>query len=106
VYVSITRTDTSELPVDTATIVGEEMERWLRDMEGFEGLMLLARPGETLGLAFWASEEIAQRHAATRAEFRERMISIAGARIESVEGYDVAFSRLGPGFGQERGEVG
>jgi hypothetical protein len=101
VYVSITKTDTGELPVDTAAIVGEEMERWLRDMEGFEGLMLLARPGETLGLAFWASEEVAQRHAETRAAFRERMLSIAGARIVSVEGYEVAFSRLGPGFAGE-----
>ncbi len=97
-YVSITRTDTSDLPDDTAAIVGEEMERWLRDMEGFEGLLLLSRPGETLGMAFWANEEIAQRHSDARAAFRERMISIAGARIEGVVGYEVTFSRLGPGF--------
>lgn len=41
--------------------VGEEMERWLRGLEGFEGFRLLTRPGETLGVAFWASREVAQR---------------------------------------------
>ena len=97
-FVSITYTDTTGAPPEEGPIVGEEMDRWLRDMEGFEGLVLLTRENEAIGLAFWASEEIAERHSAIRAQFRERMLAIAGARIERVEGFDVAYVRLGPGF--------
>lgn len=97
-FVSITYTDTTGAAPEEGPIVGEEMDSWLRDMEGFEGLLLLTRENEAIGLAFWASEEIAERHSALRAEFRERMLAIAGARIERVVGYDVAYARLGPGF--------
>lgn len=97
-HVSVTKTDTAAESVEIATIVGEEMERWLRDMDGFEGFVVLTRPGEALGLAFWRDEEVAERHRAVRAEFRERMLSIAGVTIESVQEYEVAFARLGPAF--------
>jgi hypothetical protein len=98
VFVSITRTKTDDDAVELATIVGEEMERWLRDMEGFRGFMLVSRPGESLGLAFWESREIAERLEPVRAQFRERMLSIAGVEIEAVDGYEVAYTRLGAGF--------
>jgi hypothetical protein len=94
VYVSITTTDTGEAPKDEGPIVGEEMDGWLRELDGYRGLVLLSGSGVTLGLAFWDSREAAERHAAVRAEFRERMLTIAGARIERVDGYDVAFSRV------------
>jgi hypothetical protein len=94
VFVSITTTDTTGTPEEEATIVGEEMDGWLRELDGYRGLMLLAAPGLTLGLAFWESEEAARRHEELRAEFRERMLTIAGARIERVDGYDVAYSRV------------
>jgi hypothetical protein len=94
VYVSITTTDTTGTPEEEALMVGEEMDSWLRGLDGFRGLMLLASPGVTLGLAFWESEEAAKRHEELRAEFRERMLTIAGARIERVEGFDVAFARV------------
>lgn len=93
-FVSITTTDTSGSAEEDGPIVGEEMDGWLRELDGYRGLVLLSRPGVTLGLAFWDSREAAERHAAVRAEFRERMLGIAGAKIESVEGYDVAFSRV------------
>lgn len=93
-YVSITTTDTTGTPESEGPIVGEEMDGWLRELDGYRGLVLLAREGVTLGLAFWESEEAAKRHENVRAEFRERMLTIAGARIERVDGYDVAFSRV------------
>jgi hypothetical protein len=67
-------------------------------MEGFEGLLLLAGEGRALGLAFWASREVAEYHAVARAEFRERMLGVAGVRIEDVVDYEVAFARFGPGL--------
>ena len=93
-YVSVTTTDTTGTQEQEALMVGEEMDSWLRGLEGFRGLMLLSAPGVTLGLAFWESEEAARRHEELRAEFRERMLTIAGARIERVDGYDVAFARV------------
>ena len=93
-FVSVTTTDTTGTPEEEATIVGEEMDSWLRELDGFRGLVLLAAPGVTLGLAFWETEEAARRHESVRSEFRERMLTIAGARIERVDGYDVAYSRV------------
>ena len=93
-HVSITTADASGASPEEAQIVAEEMDAWLRDLAGYRGLVLLTRPGETLGLAFWESREAAERQSALRAEFRERMLTIAGARVVGVEGYDVTFSRV------------
>lgn len=97
-YVSHTTVDTAGQPLAVATAVAEEMERWLRDLEGFEGLVLLAGEHRAVGLAFWESREVAERHAVLRAQFRERMLAIAGVRVEEVVDYDVVFARLGPGL--------
>ena len=97
-YVSHTTVDTAGQPFEVAAAVAEEMERWLRDLEGFEGLVLLAGESRAVGLAFWESREVAERHAVLRAQFRERMLAIAGVRVEEVVDYDVAFARLGPGL--------
>jgi hypothetical protein len=94
VYASITRCDPLESAPEDGTPVGEEMDGWLHGLEGYRGLLVLTRPGEVLGIAFWDSEEDAERQSAIRAEFRERMLAIAGVRILGVDGYDVAFSRL------------
>jgi hypothetical protein len=74
------------------------MARWLRDTDGFEGFLLLAGEEKAVGLAFWASREVAERHNHARSQFRERMLSIAGVQIEDVSDYEVAFARLGPGL--------
>ena len=95
-HVTVTTADTTGQTIANAAIVAEEMESWLREMEGFEGLLLLVSEGKALGLAFWASREIAEHHAVARAEFRERMLGVAGVRIENVVDYEVAFARFGP----------
>ena len=94
-YVSHTTVDTAGQPPAIGAAVAEEMERWLRELEGFEGLMLLTGEGRAVGLAFWESREVAERHAAVRTQFRERMLGIAGVRIEEVVDYEVAFARFG-----------
>jgi hypothetical protein len=98
VYVAVTTADTSGEPIENASVVGAEMDRWLRDTEGFEGFILLAAEGKAVGLAFWASREVAERHNHARTQFRERMLSIAGVRIEEIVEYEVAFARFGPGL--------
>jgi hypothetical protein len=94
VFVSLTRVNTADQPIGNASIVAEEMTSWLHDVEGFEGLLMLSREGTTLGLAFWESREVAERHRVSRLQFRDRMTSIAGVEIEEVLDYEVTFADL------------
>jgi hypothetical protein len=98
VFVTITTADTAGGPIETAPIVAEEMDRWLRETDGFEGLLLLVGEGKALGLAFWESRETAEHHGVARAQFRDRILSLAGVRIEQVADYEVVFARLGAGW--------
>jgi hypothetical protein len=93
-HVTLTRVSTGDQPIETATIVAEEMHRWLRDLEGFEGFLMLSRKGTTLGITFWESTEVAERHSAVRTEFRERVSSVADVQIEEVLDYQVMFAHL------------
>lgn len=97
-FVTVTTADTTGEPIANASIVAEEMERWLRDAEGFEGFLMLTGDEKALGLSFWESREAAERHNFARSRFRERILSIAGVEIESIVDYEVAFARLGPGL--------
>ena len=93
-YVTMTTADiTGERPEDAA-VVAEEMERWLRETDGFRGFMMLAREGRAVGLSFWESREAAERQDYSRSQFRERMLAVANVRIEDVVDYEVVFSSL------------
>lgn len=89
------RVSTGDQDISTATIVGEEMLRWLRDLEGFVGLTMLSREGTTLSVTFWESGEVAERHRAVRTEFRDRISAVAGVEIQEVEDFEVTFAHLG-----------
>jgi hypothetical protein len=91
VFVSITTVATGAEPPENTAIVGEEMLGWLSDMEGFKGLLILYQPGKTVGLSFWESRDMAERLLPLRMEFLERMMSVANVRVESIEGFDVAY---------------
>ncbi|HWN21712.1 MAG TPA: hypothetical protein VNP93_07040 [Gaiellaceae bacterium] len=95
-FVTVTSAKTSDQPLENATIVAEEMVRWLRDIEGFEGFLMLSQEGRTLGLSFWDSREAAERHRVARAQFRERMLSIADVEVEESTDFVVTFADLGP----------
>ena len=95
-YVSYTRVDTTASPVDNAEIVAEEMVTWLRDVDGFEGFLMLQGETTTIGLTFWESREVAERHRVARMQFVERVSSVAGVQIQERLDFDVAFAELGP----------
>ena len=95
VYVSFTRVNTTDQPIENAAIVAEEMVRWLREIEGFDGLLVLSREGTTVGLTFWESREIADRHRVARMQFLNRMTSVADVEIEETADFEVAFADLG-----------
>jgi hypothetical protein len=108
VFASVTRVSTGDLPTDTATVVAQEMMRWFRESEGFEGLMFFSTEGTTLAISFWESREIAERHQQSRMQFRDRISNAVGVTVEETIGYDVAFAsfRSHPSVKEESGEGG
>jgi hypothetical protein len=94
VFVSFTRVMTSDEPIANAAIVAEEMQRWLREIEGFRGFVVLSREGTSVGLTFWESREVAERHRTLRMGFLERVMAVAGVQVEEVVDYDVSFAQL------------
>jgi len=95
VHVTVTSAKTSDQPLENATIVAEEMVRWLRDIDGFEGFLMLSQEGRTLGLSFWESREVAERHHVVRMQFIERMTSVADVQVEESSDFQVTFADLG-----------
>ena len=95
-YVSFTRVNTTDQPIENAAIVAEEMLRWLREIEGFDGFLMLSREGTSVGLTFWESREVADRHRVARMEFVQRMTSVADVEIEEMTDFEVSFAELGP----------
>lgn len=95
-FVTSTRVKTYDQPIEIATIVGEEMERWLREIDGFEGFLMLSREGSTVGVSFWQSRDVAERHRVARIQFIERMSSIVGVEVEEMVEYELTFARLSP----------
>jgi hypothetical protein len=96
VYVSLTRFNTSDQPIENATIVAEEMLSWLRDIDGFEGMLVFSREGTTIGLTFWHSAEVAQRHRVPRMQFLGRVTSVANLQIEEAVDFELTFAHFGP----------
>ena len=70
---------------------------WLRGIDGFEGLLMLSdeAEGRTLVVTFWQSRELANRHLAARAEFRDRITSTVDVRVDDVSDYELMFADLG-----------
>ena len=98
VFATVTTANAGNEPLENGTIIAEEMERWLRELDGFQGLLLLANEEHAIGITFWSSREVAERNASLRTTFRERVLSLAGIPIADVADYDVAFARFAPGF--------
>ena len=99
-YVSLTRTKGPPgQPVEIATIAGQEMLRWLGEIDGFAGLLMLSHEASapTLALTFWKDREVADHHLVARMEFRDRVTAAVNVAVEETVGYDVTFVHLGGG---------
>jgi hypothetical protein len=95
VFVSVTTVEGENRPIEEVAMVAEEMEAWLRSVDGFKGIMLFLGDGTALGLTYWETEEAAERVRGLRMEFLERITSVANVTIRSMDGFDVAFASLG-----------
>ena len=93
-FVSVTRARTPDQSTADAAIIGEQIAEWLFDIEGFHGLLVLSHGGTTVGLAFWDSREVAEHNGRVRAEFLERVSTMANLDVEEVLGLEVAYARL------------
>jgi hypothetical protein len=105
VYVSLTRTKGPPgQPLEVATMAGEEMLPWLRDIEGFDSLVMLSSEADatTLVLTFWSDREVAERHRAARTRLREGVTAAVEVTVEETAGYEVTFADLGPQLGARR----
>jgi hypothetical protein len=96
-HASMTTTKGSaEDMVAIATMAGETMVDWLRDLEGFEGLLMLSNDetGTTHVISFWESKEIADRSRVARLRLRDRITSTVGVEVQETEAYEVSFAHL------------
>jgi hypothetical protein len=98
----MTRVRTSDESIGDSSMLAEEMLDWLRQIEGFEGMLMIARDETVIGMTFWRSEEVAQRHRLARMQFIERLTSVVNVQIEETGGYDLTFASLGDALAEVR----
>jgi hypothetical protein len=100
VYVTMNRVRTAAEPIENAAIVGEGIDDWLRDVDGFEGMLMLSREGTSIGLTFWESREVAEKYRPLRMQFLEKVLSAVGVDLEESLDFDVTFAKLGPNLAE------
>jgi hypothetical protein len=83
---------------EEAEMVGETFVTWLREIEGFEGFLMLTDPDAHLVqvIALWDSKETAERHREARGRLRERISDTAGVELHETVGYEVPFAFFNP----------
>ena len=83
--------------LDVAVMVGETMLGWLRELEGFEGLLMLSdeETGKTHVITFWASAEVAERSRISRLQLRDRITETVSVEVQETRPYTVSFADLG-----------
>lgn len=76
---------------ETARLAAESMLTWLREFDGYRGLLVLADPvtGTARIMTLWESLHALERSERSRTQVRESMITAAGAELESVERYEL-----------------
>ena len=72
-------------------MAAESMLTWLREFEGYRGLLILGDPetGKARIVSFWDSLEALERSDKSRREVRESLVAVAGAELESVVPYEL-----------------
>ena len=72
-------------------MAAESLLDWLRQFEGYKGLLVLADgdAGTARFVTLWETRAAAERSARGRKQVRESMAAAAGVDVESVELYEV-----------------
>ena len=84
-----------ELP-ELAAMAGETMITWLRDIDGFLGILMLSDDdaGRVRVLTFWESAEVAEQHMPARLKLRDRITETVNVEVVDTESYEVSFADL------------
>ena len=97
-HASLTTTigQSGEDQIDLAVMVGETMLGWLRDLEGFEGLLMLSdeETGRTHVITFWKDAEVAERSRVSRLQLRDRITETVSVEVQETRPYTVSFADL------------
>lgn len=82
----------------TARMASDAMDSWLRDLDGYRGLIMLTdEPGGIARIiTLWESLEDEQRARATRATMRDRLSATAGMTVEGLEVYELPVLQVLP----------
>ena len=82
----------------TARMAAESMLTWLRDFDGYRGLLILGDPsaGNARIITFWDSLEALDRSDKSRREVRDSMIAAAGAELGGVDRYELFLGKNFP----------
>ena len=81
---------------EIAEMVGETMIDWLREIDGFGGLLILSNEdtGTSQVIALWESEEIAEHHRAARMRLRDQVTATVDVEVVDTVPYQVTFAHL------------
>jgi hypothetical protein len=101
-YASLTSSsirDPVEDANEIAAMAGEAMDSWLREIDGYAGLLMLVAPeaATVQAITFWESRDVAERHREARMRLRDRITETVSVDVEGTTDYEVVFSRLPPG---------
>jgi hypothetical protein len=82
----------------TARMASEAMDSWLRDLDGYRGLIMLTDQsgGVARIITLWESSEAEVRARATRATMRDRLSATAGMTVEGLEIYELPVMQVLP----------
>ena len=83
-------------PIENVVIVAEEMLRWLREIDGFDGFLMLHREGTFIGLNVGRAATSRTRSSRPHAVPRSLTTSVADVQVEEVTDFQVAFAEFGP----------
>ncbi len=76
---------------ETARMAAESMLDWLRQFDGYKGLLVFAdgEAGTARIITLWETRDAAERSARGRTKVRESMVAATGLDLESVELYEL-----------------
>jgi hypothetical protein len=79
-------------------MAGEAMESWLREYDGYRGLIVLtAEAGETAHvITLWDTREAERSSRAVRASLRDKLAATAGMEVVGMEPYDMPVCEIIP----------
>lgn len=81
---------------DAGMVAGEAVFPWLRELDGFRGVMILTDEAREHAkvVTLWASPEHAERSRSSRESMRDRMAATVGMTVESTEAFVVSALEL------------